>query len=177
MVRFARAAVVAALAVTASLVGVAPAHAAVIDANCVPPSSNVLTFNPPLSMVLTPTMVRRTFKYSPCRSQTDPDLVSGFSDVTFTINDMCPMLLAPGTANITITWNTGQTTTFTASRTATISGTSLIVNFTGTVTAGQFLGSNVQQQLVGSAVDLQNCLAGVGRVRAITSRVNLLISH
>lgn len=146
-----------------------------IDIKC--DGSNVITFTPPLTLVNQPTTVNRTTKYNPCSSPTAPAVTSGLESRTFTLGDDCTMVLASGTVNFTITWNTGQTTTFTANRTASISGTTLTVTFTGTVTAGLFAGSSVRQVFTGSAVDLINCLNGTGRLSSLTSSVSLIIYH
>jgi hypothetical protein len=87
------------------------------------------------------------------------------------------MVTLSGTVTQTITWNTGQTTSMTLNRTVTVSGTTLTVNFSGTVTAGLFAGSQARQTYTASAVDLQNCLAGAGVVSQILSTVKLTIFH
>lgn len=178
MVRLARAAVTAILAIGGTLIAAAPAEAAVIDVTCTSPNStNVITFSPPLTLVNQPTVVSRATKYEPCRAPRWPNLVAGKESKTITMLDDCTMVLGTLNVNFTITWNTGQTTTVSAVRTASLSGSNLVVTFNGTVTAGLFLGSNVHQVFVGSGVDLINCLNGRGAVRSIVSRVNLTISH
>ncbi|WP_412543641.1 hypothetical protein R8Z50_14485 [Longispora sp. K20-0274] len=178
MVRLARAAAVTLLALTGSLVAFAgPAHASVVDASCVPPSNNITTFNPPISLVLAPTTLTYKTTYKPCTSQTVPNLVSGLVNVTATMNDQCQMNLQTYVVTYTITWNTGATTKVQATHTASITGTTLTTTYTGTVIAGLFTGSSVVEQQVGSAVDLQNCLAGVDRLKMLTSRVSLKIYH
>lgn len=178
MVRLARAAVTAILAIGGTLIAAAPAEAAVIDVSCTSPNStNVITFSPPLTLVNQPTVVSRSTSYQPCRAPRWPNLTYGKEAKTITMLDDCTMVLGTLNVNFTITWNTGQTTTVSAVRTASLSGSNLVVTFNGTVTAGLFLGSNVNQVFVGSGVDLINCLAGRGSVKSIVSRVNLTISH
>jgi hypothetical protein len=178
VVRLVRVALTAMLVLGGALFAAAPANAAVLDVQCTSPSStNTITFSPPLTLVNQPTVVSRTTNYKPCRAPRWPNLVSGFETKTITMLDDCTMVLGTLNVNFTITWNTGQTTTVNAIRTASLSGTNLVVTFNGTVTAGLFLGSNVNQVFVGSGVDLINCLAGRGSVKSIVSRVNLTISH
>jgi hypothetical protein len=165
----------AARAVLAAVPAPAPM---VIDLKCsTPNSTDVLKFTPPLTLVVQPTLVQKSTSYTPCAAPTAPNLTSGSLATSSTINDACPMVLLSGTVVQTVTWNTGQTTTMTLNRTATISGTTLTVSFTGTVTGGLFLGRNVRQTYTASAVDLINCLNGVGSVATIKSRVDLLIYH
>ncbi|MEV4413430.1 hypothetical protein [Catellatospora sp. NPDC049609] len=178
MVRLARAAVTAVLAIGGTLFAAAPAEAAVLDVSCTSPNStNVITFSPPLTLVNQPTVVSRSTSYQPCRAPRWPNLTHGKEAKTITMLDDCTMVLGTLNVNFTITWNTGQTTTVSAVRTASLSGSNLVVTFNGTVTAGLFLGSNVNQVFVGSGVDLINCLAGRGSVQSIVSRVQLTITH
>jgi hypothetical protein len=176
--RIARLALVAAFALGGTLVAAAPANAAVLDVQCTSPNStNTITFNPPLTLVNQPTVVSRATSYQPCRAPRWPDLVYGKESKTITILDDCTMVLGTLNVNFTILWNTGQTTTVSAVRTAALSGGSIVVTFNGTVTAGLFLGSNVNQVFVGSGANLIACLAGQGSVKSIVSRVQLTISH
>jgi hypothetical protein len=188
MVRITRTAAVAALALAAAIAGApaaqaapAPAAATIIDVSCVSPNStDVLKFTPPLQLApAIPTTVDKTTNYQPCRSQTSPNVISGFLHTIGTLAaDACPMVLNPGTVSQTITWNTGATSTLSMSRTATLSGTTLTVNFIGTVTAGLFAGSNAKQTYVASTPDLAACLAGTGAVvPVIKSAVTLTIYH
>jgi hypothetical protein len=180
MVRIARIAAVALMVAAGGLLSGTPAHAAVIDISCVRPSTDVLKFTPPLQLApAQPTVVDKTTTYKPCQSPTAPNVVSGFLHTVVTLSsDACPMVLNPGVVNQTITWNTGATSTLTLNRTASLSGTTLTVNFIGTVTAGLFTGSNAKQVYVASTPDLAACLAGTGAtVPTIKSSVNLTIYH
>ncbi|MBB5866747.1 hypothetical protein F4553_000126 [Allocatelliglobosispora scoriae] len=182
MLRSARVVAVAALALAGSLVSAAPASASPAQVYCTSPSSNLLTFTPPLTLATQPTVVTRKTVYKPCTSPTVPEIVSGTSSTSFSMPDDCTMVLLPSTVSFTITWNTGRTTTVKASRTATLAnptGTSptLTVDFAGSVTAGLFTGSLVQQQYVGSGAELAACLNGTGRLPALKSAVSLLIYH
>jgi hypothetical protein len=193
VLRLVRTAVIAVVAVAGTLLIAAPAQAAtihaaavpvtpvpvpmVIDVSCVPPSTDTLTFTPPLTLVVQPTTITKVTRYNPCMAPAVPNLTSGVLSTTSFLNDACPMVLLSGTVVQNITWNTGQTSQLTLSRTASITGTTLTVNFLGTVTAGLFLGSNVKQIYTASAIDLINCLNGLGVVKSIVSRVNLTIYH
>jgi len=149
----------------------------ITDVKCTPPSSDILTFTPPLSPVLQLTQVDKQTFYRPCSAPANPNLTSGTLSSSVTFNDMCPMVLQGGVVVQTVTWNTGQTTTMQLNRTASISGTTLIVKFTGTVIGGLFTGSQVTQTYTASAVELINCLNGTGVVPFIVSQVNLRIFH
>jgi hypothetical protein len=137
------------LALAGTLLFAAPAHAAtlpatpvpvpvpmVIDVSCTPPSTDTLTFTPPLTLVQQPTTITKVTRYNPCMAPQVPNLTNGVLSTTSFLNDACPMVLLSGTVVQNITWNTGQTTQMTLSRTAMISGSTLTVSFVGTVTAG-----------------------------------------
>jgi hypothetical protein len=180
MVRLARVATVAVLAIAGTLFTVAPVSAAPVPGvNCNPPSSNLLTFTPPLTTTLQPTTIVKQTSYRPCVSQSDPNVVSGTSNVTFSMMDDCTMLMLTGPTTFTILWNTGQTSTISATRTPMLVGTpptaQFIVNFSGTVTAGLWAGLQAKQQFKGSGNDLYNCLYLGGRLQALKSSVTLAI--
>ncbi|WP_018350085.1 hypothetical protein [Longispora albida] len=177
MVRLARTAAAILLAVAGSVAALAtPAQAAVIDASCVPPSYNVTAFNPPLTTVLAPTTLTYKTTYRPCTSQTS-NLSYGFTNITVNMNDQCQMVLQTFVMTYTIHWNNGQSSTIQATRTASISGSTLTVTLSGQVIGGLFTGSRSFEQQVGSAVDLQNCLAGISRLSSTTGKVTLRIWH
>lgn len=177
MLRSARVVAVAVLALAGGLVSAAPASASPAQVYCNAPSVNLLTFTPPLTLVNQPTQVDRKTAYEACTSPTVPEITSGKSVLSLTMLDDCTMVLAPSTVSFTITWNTGRTSTIKATRTATLSGNTLTVDFAGSVTAGLFTGSLVQQQYVGSGTELIACLNGVGRLSGLKSAVSLLIYH
>ena len=147
------------------------------DISCGSPSTNSLGFTPHLTLVNQLTTVQRTTAYRPCSSFAFPAITSGYESQTFSFGDDCTMVLLPGSPTFTITWNTTQTTTIAASRTATLSGNTLTVNFAGTVTGGLFAGSNVRQTFKASTPELVSCLAGTGRLPFILSDVTLQIWH
>ncbi|MBB5867142.1 hypothetical protein F4553_000521 [Allocatelliglobosispora scoriae] len=180
MVRLARVVTVAALTIAGTLFTVAPVSAAPTPGiNCNPPSSNLLTFTPPLTSTLQPTTIVKQTTYKPCVSQSNPNVISGTSNVTFNMMDDCTMLMLTGSTTFTILWNTGQTSTITATRSPMLVGTppgsQFVVNFTGTVTAGLWAGLNAKQQFKGSGDDLFNCLYRGGRLQSLKSSVTLAI--
>lgn len=152
---------------------VAPA----IALSCGAPSTNTFGFTPALTLTTQPTVVQRTTAYRKCSAPAFPNIRSGYETKTNNIMDDCVVMLqATGTATFAITWNTSQTTTFVVSRSATLSGNVLTITFTGTVTAGLFVGRSVRQVFKADATELVQCLSGTGQVPFLISDVTLTIS-
>ncbi|MEV6527316.1 hypothetical protein AB0M43_35865 [Longispora sp. NPDC051575] len=154
-----------ALAVTAGLFTAGPAHAAPLDLTCAPPSSNVTSYNPPLTLSTTGTVqVDTTVAYGPCVSASHPAIVSGLRQTSFPVADGCNDLLGSGTITYTITWNTGQTSAITTNFTATVAGAAFVVVETGTITSGLFAGDTIVQNFTGPSTNITLCLLGLGTV-------------
>lgn len=155
----------------------ASATAAAGTVNCVPPSSNVTTFEPPLTNTPQPVRIVGSTQFGPCVSASDPEVTSGTSYVEIdSVTRSCGSLLAPTIADYTIVWNTGETSTISGNRTSTIEGVVVVVTLTGTVTSGPFAGSSVVQTISGPSLDLLNCTLGLGSVSAVYSLVTLTIA-
>lgn len=155
----------------------APSPAAVTDVRCDRPSTNALGFTPALTLVNQPTVIQRTTAYRACVSSATTNINSGYEFGSFSFGDDCTMVLLNGSATYTITWNNNATTTFTAAKTVTLSGTTLTVVFNGTVTSGLFTGSTVKQVFTANTPELVQCLTANGKLPFILSDVSLNIFH
>jgi hypothetical protein len=150
--------------------------APLVSMQCGAPSVNTFGFQPYLSLVTQFTTVQRTTAYRKCSAPGFPNIRSGYETRTVNLNDDCNIMLnATGTANFNIIWNTTQTTTFTANRSATLVGNVFTITFIGTVTAGLFTGSRVKQVFTADATELNLCLANAGVVPFLISDVVLTI--
>jgi len=150
--------------------------APLVSLQCGAPSTNAIGFTPPLTLVTQTTTVDRTTAYRNCNAPAFPAIRSGYEHRSFTIPDDCIiMLTATGNANFTITWNTSQTSNLFVSRSATLSGNTLTVVYTGTVNAGLFLNRAVRQVFTADATELNQCLAGTGQVPFLIHDVKLTI--
>ncbi|GIH06466.1 hypothetical protein Rhe02_45330 [Rhizocola hellebori] len=153
-----------------------PTAAPLVSMQCGAPSVNTFGFQPYLSLVTQFTTVQRTTAYRKCTGPGFPAIHSGYDTRTVNLNDDCViMLTSTGTANFNIIWNTTQTTTFTANRSATLVGNVFTITFIGQVTAGLFVGRRVKQVFTADATELNQCLAGAGVVPFLISDVVLTI--
>lgn len=168
MLKMCRAAVAAIVAAGAVLMGAAPANAVSVDVACLPPSSDIIVFDPPLTS--SPQTVDGTsfIQLGPCTSLTVPGLASGSSIQTFTVPAAtCEILLGAQPTEFTITWNTGQSSTITGNTVAVIEAGLLTVTLTGSVSSGLFAGRNVAGNQSGAATDLLLCRLGLGDVPSV----------
>lgn len=150
--------------------------APLVALQCGAPSTNAFGFTPHLSLVTQPTTIQRTTAYRKCSAPAFPKITSGHEHKTNNIMDDCQiMLFAGGTAQYAITWNTTQTSTLTVQRSATLSGNTLTVSFTGSVTAGLFTGRRARQIFTADATELIDCLNGTGKLPFLISDVSLTI--
>ncbi|RAY15734.1 hypothetical protein DPM19_08110 [Actinomadura craniellae] len=168
-------ALVAALA-TVVLPAPVPASAGVLDVTCIPPSSDLVTYSPPLTTTAQNVSINAATQYGPCVSLGEPGVTSGSRSFQGTGSRSCLGLVQAGTETFTITWNTGQTSTVTVNKISNIVGATLVVTFTGTVTSGLFAGGTVLQTVTGLATDILQCTAGLGTVSSIYSLVTLEIT-
>ncbi|MGB3442614.1 MAG: hypothetical protein WBA97_28050 [Actinophytocola sp.] len=165
-------------AVAASvLVGTVPAHADILDVTCVPPSSAVVEFDPPLDNTASATDVSLSVQYGPCVSLSEGDLTSGSRTNEVSGAPLsCTNVLSPNTVTFTIAWNTGDTSTVTASRTITTTPALALVTLTGTVTSGLFAGDAFVEALVSSRLELVSCQLGLTTVDSLFGTVSTSIS-
>jgi hypothetical protein len=161
-----------------AVVSASPASAAgLLDVTCTPPSSTTTTFSPPLTN--TPQLSSSTVssQFGPCVSLSQPALTSGtFTKTNSARPRTCLDLLSATSITLTITWNTGQTSTLSVNVTSTIVGAALVVTGTGTVTAGLFTGDTVATTQTGPAADVLLCTAGLGTVPSIYALITLEIT-
>lgn len=138
--------------------------------------TNAFGFNPPLTLVNQYTVIDRTTTYEQCDAPALPNIRSGYAYKRFGFMDDCRLMVqATGTANYDITWNTSQTSRFTGSRSASLSGTTLTVKFHGSITAGLYAGHRAIQVFTTDATELVACLNGRGRVPFTIARVSFVI--
>ena len=156
------------LLVCAGVVAAAPsATAGVLDVTCAPPSSNLNSYDPPMTNAPQVVSVSTTALYGPCVSLSQPAITSGSRTAGFTTTASCLDLLEPGTITYTVTWNTGQSSTITSNYTAAAAGAVLTIVATGVVTSGLFAGDAVVTNFTGPAADVTLCTLGLGTVSDI----------
>jgi hypothetical protein len=154
----------------------AEAAAAGTDLTCTPPSSASLRFDPPLTNSPQPSLFSISRQYGPCVAPTHPEVTAGVSTVAGLSPDAtCARLLGAQPVTITITWNTGQTTTLSGNSVNSIVGVNLISTTTGTVTAGLFAGDTFVHTAVYTGTDLLLCLADLGTVSSLFGQITLEI--
>lgn len=144
---------------------------------CSAPSTNVFGLTPPLTLVSQPTAIQRTTVYRNCQAPALPNIRSGYEHLHFNIMDDCALMVqGSGQSSYVITWNTNQSSTFTGTRNAVLSGNTLTVSFNGSITAGLYAGRRARQVFTGDATELVACLAGTGtQVPFIISDVSFVI--
>ena len=176
--RPALASLLTAAAIVFSVVATAtPASAGALDVTCVPPSSQTVTFNPPLTMAPGPVAVSASTQYGPCTSTSVPGLTAGSRSATISYpSRSCRDLLDSGSGTFTINWNTGQQSTISGNTTVSTVGAALVVTITGNVTAGLFAGDSVVQTITGLATNITLCTLGLGSVSNIYALVTLEIT-
>jgi len=103
-----------------------------------------------------------------CTSTSHPEVTSGRSTAKLHLSARsCTQLLAPSTLTLTITWNTGQASTYTSTYNASVVGAVYTVTGIGTVTDGLFTGQTITTNFTGPAVDILLCTAGLGTVSKV----------
>lgn len=157
--RTALASLLTAAAIVFSVVATAtPATAGALDVTCTPPSSQTVTYNPPLTRTPGPVAVSTSTQYGPCTSASVPGLTSGSRSGNFNYpNFSCLNLLQSAPVTYTITWNTGQQSTISGNTTVNTVGGAITVTVTGNVTAGLFAGDSVLQTATGASTDITLC--------------------
>ncbi|MEV0613483.1 hypothetical protein AB0I81_09170 [Nonomuraea sp. NPDC050404] len=154
----------------------AAASAGGLEVTCTPPSSNNVTYNPPLTQSPQTVTVSSSVTYNPCVSLTQPTLTSGTRANVIVSTRSCPDLLASAPATFTINWNTGQSSTISGTSNTSTAGALIVVAITGTVTAGLFAGAAVTQVNTAPSAQILLCTLGLGTVSNLTSLVTLTIT-
>jgi hypothetical protein len=148
------------LGVLAATAAQAPgAHAQVTDVTCVGTDSSVIS--PGLLFTPQTVTITTTKIYALCVS-TDLTLISGISVTTGTAVRSCDLTTFDHPGVAVISWNNGQTSTFTYNAMATFPAGESVVTFTGAITAGEFTGDTAVVVSTGAAIDPGACLAPPG---------------
>ncbi|MBZ4015636.1 hypothetical protein [Streptomyces purpurogeneiscleroticus] len=161
-------AVAALLAASCVPLTAAPAHAVGTDAVCT--GTQNITYTPGLTLVPTPTAVSVTTAYANCGLLSEPGLTSGSSSSTAEQTLSCLRPLTPGSGSLTIKWNTGETSTFSYTRTIARVAGQIVVTRTGKIDSGKFEGRSAKEVIAGPTLDAHKC-AGKGiteRLGAVT---------
>lgn len=122
---------------------------------------NAVTYSPPLTNTLKTTTINSQTSFGTCVSLTHPGIVSGtVANGTTTGPSSCTAVLGNFSAVNVITWNTGQTSTFTFNGYVNEVDGQFVIVLTGSITSGLFAGATATEQttLLG---DLSSC-AGAG---------------
>jgi hypothetical protein len=151
-----------------ALCGAAPAQAAAVNVVCFGTQNVALS---PGMLLLTPRDVMFTVNdnYSPCVSASRPRVTSAQSHRSW-LGKGVACMVAPRTASLSkeLTWNNGQTSTFTFNQIATsVGGNSVITEF-GSITAGMFAGATAVETVSGPANSL-DCLSSRGLTNRFTT--------
>jgi hypothetical protein len=128
------------------------------------------TFSPGLLLTPQTVTIGLDAVMAPCVSAEDPTLTSGTQSLSFATTQSC-LDLVPASGTKTYQWSNGQSSTFTFTAVKSNTGGQYVAVATGTITAGQFVGSTAVEQTTGPAPNLLNCLAPPG----ITSRFNTVV--
>jgi hypothetical protein len=150
------------------------AHAGVLDVTCA--GSEFVTYSPALTNVEQAVTVTASTSLAPCVSLSTPGLISGSGFLQAVITRQCLDLLDPGPFTRNVTWNTGQTSSLTGNGSSSIVGASLVVVFTGSVTAGLFAGDTFVNTITAPATDITLCTLGLGTVSSLFGVVTLEIT-
>lgn len=164
------------LLVAATTTSAGAASEMLTEVTCTVPSNRVTTFSPALTGTPQAVTISTQANYGPCVSLTHPDITSGTASGQTSSQLSCLDLLKQVQNQQKITWNSGETSIYQATTTATIVG-ALVVNVTtGTVTEGLFEGAAVQQVQIAPATTILACTLGVGTVPSVNSTVTLQIT-
>ena len=147
-----------------------------LELTCTPPSSASLTFAPPLTNTPQPVTNSVSRQYGPCVAPNHPGITAGSSTASALYPaGTCERLLGSNPLTITITWNTGQTSTLSGNNLSNIIGGALVSTSTGTVTAGVFAGGTFVHNVVYLGQDLLLCNLGLGAVSSLYGLITLQI--
>lgn len=154
-----------------SVVTAAPAHAAGL-ATCA--LTATFTYSPGLLLQDQTVDVDSNRSYAACAT-TAPGVTSGLSIRTVTVTTSC-LNLGNSTSGVeTITWNNGQSSTFTYNETSVNAGGQSTILRTGTITAGLFAGATAQSAAVAPSLNALNCLTPPG-ITSKTAAGELIIA-
>lgn len=146
--------VLAAIAVT--VVGATPSHAAPLDMNC-PLGSQQVTQTPGLTNTEQTVDVVVALDLGTCASLSHPTIHTGTSHADFTATLSCADLLSTGTGSQVFAWSTGETSTFSFTRTVAQTDGETVLTLTGKITSGLFTGDNGVLTIADTTLDLAAC--------------------
>ncbi|QFZ20889.1 hypothetical protein [Saccharothrix syringae] len=150
-------ALLVAAALTTSLPALAPAATAdPLDLTCA--GTETVTYSPGLLLTPTPQTIGVNHVLAPCIPATVPGPTSGTTSASVQRTASCLDLAEPGTGQTTITWNTGQSSTFTYNRTVTNIGGNAVTTLTGAITSGLFTGDAAVSVITGPTINPLDCL-------------------
>lgn len=167
MRRLSRLVVAASVALLVAGLMQTPAQAAVGDLTCT--VSNNSAFTPGLRLVEQQTHIAYDVGYSDCTSMSHPEITSGSHSGTFDGPRGCLSLPPSHTPTVTITWNTGETSTIAATASGYDAGGQTLHTITGTVIDGVFADAVFAELIVQVNPKLTQCLASPG----VTSQTGL----
>ena len=153
---------------TLSMSAAPSAGAATVSATCV--GTQHVNHSPGL-LLLTPRVTTMAIDeiFSPCVSPGHPGLTAVSHSAFQTRPITCLELAVPNSFTKTLTWSTGQSSTFQFNQVASTVGGNTVVTLTGVITAGLFAGSSAIETITGPANTLQ-CLFEPG----LTDRFNVV---
>lgn len=153
-------AALATVPLAAGLMLTAPAaRAAGADVTCT--GTETVAYQPGLLLTARSVSGSVTGILAPCGS-TNPAITAGNYQEDFTTTLSCSTLLAGRSGTRVFHWSDGQTSTFAFNRAINDVGGQTTVTFTGDVTAGEFAGDTVVEQVVFVTPSLLQCLATPG---------------
>ncbi|MFF7454666.1 hypothetical protein [Kitasatospora sp. NPDC008115] len=132
------------------------AEAAIGDALC-PLGSQVVTFSPGITNTPAVSTITYNVNLGTCVSLTTPSLTSGTSSGSASLTFQCSDLLSTSTGSQDITWNTGQTSTFSYTRTFSLVNGNSVTSLNGSITSGLFNGDTASLVITDRNLDLLAC--------------------
>lgn len=138
------------------LSGVAPAHALQQDVTCV--GTATVSISPGLTLWPQTVHVQTNVIYSPCVSS-DPTLTSGQSGSSFDVpNASCLTFPVASSGAFPISWNNGDSSTFTHNDLSTVVAGQTVLTRIGTITDGEFAGDTAVRVITYPALNPVECL-------------------
>jgi len=165
-----------AVALAAAALAVAAPAGAATTVTCLTGTDHV-AFSPALTNTTTLTSVTTSQAYGsallPCVSD-DPTVTTGTSGVSFVAPVSCTTFSSGTGGSQVITWNNGQTSTFTYTLTITTVAGVNVATATGSITAGEFAGSTAERVTVEAPPNPLSCLLGSG-VSSLSGTIALTV--
>jgi hypothetical protein len=164
-----------AVALAAAALAVAAPAGAATTVTCLTGTDHV-AFSPALTNTTTLTSITTSQAYGSALVQCvsdDPTVTTGTSGVSFAAPVSCTTL-SSGPGSQVITWNNGQTSTFTYTQTITTVAGVNVATATGSITAGEFAGSTAERVTAEAPPNPLSCLLGPG-VSSLSGTITLTV--